>query len=228
MTQIRLWMITCCGGIVTGCSIPHGSLARPVELAPEAPQRIAVGGLVVLGAVGTNFKAEGDAAFTSVADDLVVVPAASYDYDFGPRNVFGLEVSLLSTLFSFDHDVAALIVNPRYEYGFNEYVSMTVDVNIGYLNDGDSGSVFFTPTMGVRGYVPTGFGGFVVSQQVGTSVFTLVAPGSLAYDVPIPLGETARLHLFPEVRWDPTFLLISDEAGGIVIFSGGFTVMLEF
>lgn len=83
------------------------------------------------------------------------------------------------------------------------------------------------PTVGLRAYLPTGFGGAVISQQIGTDFITLIMPGSLAYDLPIPIGATSKLHLFPEFRWDPTLVILGEYTGLFALFSGGLSFMVE-
>lgn len=190
---------------------------------------VAAGAMVPF-AVAGGASGDGDSDFGAFsADNAIVIPAGSFDYALGDRHYIGVDVSLLSQAFAVDtdFDAFALFINPRWEYGVNENFSLTVDGNLAYLGSDDGGSPFLSPTFGVRAYIPTGFGGAVISQQVGTAFITLTLPGSLAYDVPIPVGEEAVLHIFPEVRWDPTLFFVGDASGFIAFFSGGLSFMLE-
>ena len=216
----------------TACAIPHGSNARPVTPLEDARTRIAVGGVVPFAAAGQAFDGEDDASFDSVADEALLIPAASYDFVFeGGRQTFGLEVALLtgdlSTARDSSSDLFGVFINPRFETPISDFVSFTIDLNLGYFTDGSDSTPWIVPTFGIRAYLPTGFGGFVLSQQLGTAVVTVATPGSLAYDIPIPLGDGARLHLFPEVKWDPTFAFIGDGSGVVALFSGGLSLMFE-
>lgn len=194
---------------------------------------IAVGGSIPV-AVATNVTTgDSGTSFAAVADGVVVIPAASYDYALDDRHYIGVEVSLLNSVTAEGSSGGAfgLFVNPRWEMGVTDHISVGVDLNLGYFTDGDTGVPFIGPSFGGRFYIPTGFGGFVVSQNISTAFITLALPGSVAYDFPIPLGETSKLHIFPEFRWDPTFIFVevSDNAvGGIVsLFSAGLTLMFE-
>ena len=229
-------ILLCVAVGMQACALPHGSLARPVEAIGTADSggappknRLTIGGLVPFAVVGAAFDGDDDTSFSGLADGFVLVPAAAYDYAFEPRQALGLGISLISTFVSEagTSDSFGIFFNPRYETDLSDYLSFTVDGNVGYFSDGDDGAWFFTPTVGLRGYLPTGFGGFIISQQLGTGIITLTTPGSLAYDVPIPLGETSRLHLFPEIRWDPTFVFIDSGSGAIALFSAGISFMVE-
>mgnify|MGYP001796498076 FL=1 len=81
----------------------------------------------------------------------------------------------------------------------------------------------------MRLYFPTGFGGFVLSQQMGTGIATFYAPGSVAYDIPIVINERFTLHIFPEFRWDPTINYgVPAYARWFVFGSAGVGTMLQF
>lgn len=215
----------------SACAIPHGSFARPVNPVNEGGSMISIGGVApfaVAGSASTN-----DTDLAEVVDGLVLVPAGAFDYAIGDRNYLGVEVSLYNTFTTSsptDSTSFGLFVNPRWELGLSDNVSFTVDLNLGYFQtdsgDSVSSTPFFLPAIGTRIYLPTGFGGFVWSQQFTTAIITVATPGSLAYDIPIPMGGPT-LHLFPEFRYDPTFVVIGDVAGVVAIFSGGLTVMLE-
>jgi hypothetical protein len=219
------------------CSLPHGSFARPVSPAGAGSSLISAGALVPFAAVGGVNADDGDSSFASATSDRVlVVPSVGYDYALNDRHYLGFDVSVWSSGLVLNSDAGdellAVFINPRWEYAATESLSLTVDGNLAYLRvdngDGDVGQTpFVSPTFGMRYYLDTGFGGLIFSQQVGTAFITLALPGSLAYDVPIPLGDTTVLHLFPEIRWDPTFFFVGDVSGGVALFSGGMTFMLE-
>jgi len=187
--------------------------------------------MVPFAAAGSAFDSDDDASFSAIVDEAVIIPAGAYDYHWGERLSFGVEFAVLSDGFSTgdtDTSLTGIFVNPRFEYGLNKNLSLTVDGNLGFYSADDVDLPFFSPTVGLRGYLPTGFGGFIISQQLGTVGVLLALPGSLAYDIPIPLGKTARLHIFPEVRWDPTFVFTGQGSGVIALFSAGGTLMFEF
>ena len=190
--------------------------------------------MVPFAAAGSAFANDDSVSVSGVSDETIIIPAGAVDYvfDSDERQTFGVEVHALSSALATvnvdgDQNFLGVFVNPRYEYGFSEYASLTIDGNFGYLTDGDNGAPFIAPTFGIRTYLPIGFGGFILSQQIGTAGITVTLPGSLAIDIPIPLGKNAAVHIFPEIRWDPTFLLISDASGVIALFSAGATIMFE-
>lgn len=193
---------------------------------------MAAGAMVPFAAVGgASVGDESDGFGSATLEEAFVIPAASFDYALGDRHYIGVDVSIWHQAFATgaDFNALAVFVNPRWEYGLNENFSLTVDGNLGYLGstDGDGSAPFISPTFGVRAYVPTGFGGAVISQQIGTAFITVTLPGSLAYDLPIPIGEQAILHVFPELRWDPTFFFVGDASGVLALFSGGLSFMVE-
>ena len=53
-----------------------------------------------------------------------------------------------------------------------------------------------------------------------------MAPGSIAYDIPIPLGGP-KLHIFPEFKWDPSFIIVGEIKGFFALFSAGLAFMVE-
>lgn len=215
----------------SACSLPHGSLARPVSPAGAGSSLISAGAMVPFAAVGGG-SSGGDSAFEgATVDRVLVVPDVGYDYALNDRTYIGFDVSVWSDNLILQSDttdgIFAIFVNPRWEYGVMENLSLTVDGNLAFLSVDDAKTPFFSPTFGMRYYLDTGFGGLIVSQQIGTAFITITMPGSLAYDIPIPLGDTAKLHLFPEVRWDPTFIFTGDASGGFALFSGGLTFMFQ-
>lgn len=212
----------------SGCTLPHGSFARPIDPVALGRSMVSVGGMIPFAAAGSG----DDVSFSGVAEEVTVVPAAAYDIALNDeRTYFGVEISLLnqvtSTSETEDTSAFSLFVNPRFETPIAESWSFTVDGNLGYFSTGDSGIPFIEPSVGVRGYFGTGWGGFILSQQLSTAFITVALPGSVAYDIPIPLGETATLHIFPEVRWDPTVFFAGDTSGVVSLFSGGGTLMFE-
>lgn len=229
---LRIFGALCLLGASGACALPHGSFARPVQAAGEGSVMIGGGVMVPFAAVGGG-TVGGDSDFGSgTAEEAFVVPAGSFDYALGDRHYIGFDVSVWSGTFATadNFDALGVFVNPRWEYGLNENFSLTVDGNLGYVGTTGSestGAPFLAPTFGIRAYLPTGFGGAVISQQFGTAFITVTLPGSAAYDLPIPLGEETVLHVFPEVRWDPTFLFAGDASGVLAFFSGGLSLMLE-
>lgn len=214
--------------LVNGCAIPHGSLARPVKAVQEGGDMISFGAIVPFAAAGA--ASTDDISFSGVTEDFTLVPAGAFDYALGERNYFGVELSLLnqftSTADTGNGSTFGLFVNPRWELGLTENFSITIDGNLGYFQSEGNGLPFFAPNFGIRNYLPLGFGGFIWSQQIGPGGVVFGLPGSLAYDIPIPLGSSV-LHLFPEFRYDPNIILTSAASGIVATFSGGLTVMLE-
>lgn len=224
--------------LANGCALPTGSNARPVIPIGEDKNLISIGGLVPFAVAGAASGGDDGASFSNLSEGFVLVPAIAYDRALGEGHSYlGVEVSLLNqftttidttTETSGVTEAFGVFVNPRFETELHENWSFTIDGNIGYFTDGDTGIPWFAPAFGVRGYVPTGFGGLVFSQQIGTAFITVTLPGSLAYDIPIPVGDEVVLHVFPEVKWDPTFFFTGPQSGAVALFSGGGTVMLEF
>ncbi len=217
----------------SACSLPRGSMARPVQAASDQQVLIAGGATVPFAAVGAASTNDGDIG-ADLVDGLLVIPSVSFDYAFGnpdePRRYFGVDVSIWSAALSTagDGGLLAVFVNPRFEYGLSENLSFTVDGNLGYLGSDGSGSPFIAPTLGLRGYIPVGGGGLILSQQIGSGIITVTLPGSLAFDLPVAIGPGAVLHVFPELRWDPTFFFIGDESGVLALFSAGLSFMFQF
>ena len=218
----------------TGCSFPGGSYARPVEPIAGATTLVSGGVMVPFAAAGSAFDGQDDVSFSGVAESVLIIPAGAFDYVFegDERSTFGVEVWAisgdLSTSGGNNSDYTGIFVNPRYEYRFSRYAGLTIDGNLGYVGANNTGVPFFSPTVGIRTYLPLGHGGLMLSQQLGTSGVTVTMPGSFAVDLPIPLGKTSAVHIMPEIRWDPTALLIDDSAGIVVVFSAGGTLMFEF
>lgn len=191
-----------------------------------------MGALVPFAVVG---DATGDDLdFSGLTDGLVLIPAAAYDYAASDREYFGVEVSVLNTFTTSSPAESTnfgVFVNPRWELGLTDQWSLGVDLNLGYLqNEDDDGDIaaipFFSPAVGVRGYLPTGFGGLVWTQQLSIGGIVFGLPGSLAYDVPLDF-DGPTLHVFPEFRYDPTVFITSEQSGVLAMFSGGVTFMLE-
>ncbi len=216
----------------SGCAIPKGSMARPVQPVGEGGAMISAGGLVPFAAAGaTSFDNDALRDFSTIANQAMLIPAAAFDYAFGERTYFGAEVSVIApSTFLLGGDggssFTAVFVNPRFETSLSDNISFTIDGNIAWFTAEDSSAPLFAPAFGLRFYLPTGFGGLVWSQQLSTAFVTVALPGSLAYDIPIPIGNST-LHLFPELRYDPTFVILGDSTGVLALFSGGLTFMLE-
>lgn len=219
------------------CAIPHGHLARPVAPPAEGTTTFSGGVIVPVGAVG---GAIGEGSFkAAAANQYVLIPGAAFDYYYDEGYSFGVSVDVFTSatlrkVSDAGVDFLAVFVNPRFEApldGPDRRLSLTIDLNLGYLRSNSSDAVlqapYISPTIGLRAYLPTGFGGAVISQQIGTGFITLLLPGSVAYDLPIPIGATSRLHLFPEFRWDPTFLFTGAGSGFVSLFSGGLSFMVE-
>lgn len=234
-TSVHVLVALALAGLGSACALPHGSMARPVRPATDGEVLLAGGAMVPFAAAGGATVGDDSAFGSATADEVFVIPHASFDYALGsaesgnPRHYIGVDVSVWSQAFATggdNFDALAVFVNPRWEYGVSDYFSLTVDGNLGVLTDDDTTLPFISPTFGVRAYVPTGWGGLVLSQQIGTAFITVTTPGSAAYDMPIPLGD-ATLHIFPEVRWDPTFFFVGDDSGVLAFFSGGLSFMLR-
>lgn len=214
----------------SACAIPHGSFARPVAAPGNGASLVSAGATVPLAvAASTNLSEDSDVAAT--VEEALIIPAAAYDYSFGQHSMIGVEVSLLhsglTTANTSGDGAFGVFVNPRFEHGVAKNFSIGVDVNIGVLGVEDSSTVFFAPHFFVRGYVPIATGGIVLTQALSTAVITVSLPGSIAYDIAIPIGESSKMHIFPELRWDPTLFFIGDTNGGLVTLSGGLTLMFE-
>lgn len=219
--------------VASACALPRGSNGRPVAPAGEGTSLVGGGVMIPFAAAGGGAFGSGSGFDADTVTESFVIPSGSFDYALGDRHYIGVDLSIWSDALSSSDDLSGLLgvfVNPRWEYAVAENFSLTVDGNLGFLRideDSEGASLpFIAPTFGIRAYIPTGFGGPVISQQIGTAFVTVTLPGSLAYDVPIPVGEQATLHVFPEVRWDPTVLFIGDGAGVLALFSGGLSLML--
>lgn len=231
--MFRLFAVSVLAGLgLSACAIPHGSLARPVAPVKQGSHMISIGGVVPFAGIGK--ATNNDVAYANFAKNTVVVPAAAYDHAIGERHYLGVEVSVLNTLTQANpqlSDDLGIFINPRWEIGLSEHWSVGVDLNLGWFQTEESsgetrGVPFVNPAVAARGYLPTGFGGLVWTQQLSFAGFLLALPGSFAYDLPVPMGD-AVLHVFPELRYDPTLVFFNEGSGGVVLFSGGLTFMLE-
>jgi hypothetical protein len=235
----RRWLglVVLLGAGLEACTLSHGSNARPVE-APADGAKLVGGGVLVPVAIAGGFSTSGDDGFAATTSKkLAVIPGGSFDYSTGNGGLFGVEVSAF-TPYSFGSgedslNTLLLYINPRFEMPLNDpdrTLSLTVDLNLAYLRvwgDVKASVPFLAPTIGVRWYIPTGFGGPIISQQIGTGFVTVMAPGSLAYDVPIPLGTASKLHIFPEFKWDPTVFFSGEGKAYVAFFSAGLSFMFE-
>ncbi len=208
------------------CAVPHGSFARPVVAPSQGASLLGVGVMVPLLAKELSVGSEGLSNLDDLPRRFDLVPAASYDYHFSSRHSLGLEVAYADTDAS-----GYVLLHPRWELALNPTVSLTADLALGL--GGSSMSVGpgaqLSLTFGARLYLPLPWGGFVLSQQLGTGILSVFAPGSVAYDFPIRLSERVTLHVFPETRWDPTITYaVPSLAGPYVFVSGGLSTMLEF
>lgn len=237
MNHRRLGALLLGGCLVqAACAVPHGFLARPVTAPAEGTTTISGGTLIPVGAVG---GAIGEGSFqAATTKEYVLIPGAAFDYYYEEGYSFGVGVDLFTsaTVTGRPDDLSflAIFVNPRFEApldGPDRRLSLTIDLNLGFLRSesGDSRlqAPYFSPTIGLRAYLPTGLGGAVISQQIGTGIITVIMPGSIAYDFPIPIGASSKLHLFPEFRWDPTLVITGNGSGFLALFSGGLSFMFE-
>lgn len=226
-----------------GCAIPGGSYARPVQ-ALEKDESLIGGGIMVpfasAGAATTNVDGDGgDASFATFGEGVFFAPGFSYDRAFNDGSMWGIGASVFSTELSTEPITGAsatlVMINPRFEFALgkdkmNRNLSFVVDGNLGIWTGETGGQSFtvpiFSPSVGLRYYAKTGYGGLILSQNFSTSFVTVALPGSVAYDLPI--GD--KFHLFPEFRWDPTFLVLnlgSTVSGVGAFFSGGLAFMVE-
>ena len=237
---VGLWMLG-----ATGCMIPHGSNARPVQ--PLEAGTLLVGANVVMpvAVVGDVVVDEVYVQEGLVADDLSIVPGGSFDVSLDNTATLGMALSYVDLRLptSKRHVTRALrrsylVMSPRIELPISAHprLSITGELNTALLvakpdsdpQFGGPASFFMLPTVGARYYLPIGDGGLVVSQSIGLGASLLpsfVLSGSAAYDIAI--GD---LHIMPELKWDPSvgFRLIDDQAGVPVNgswFSGALSVM---
>lgn len=187
------------------------------------------------GAATNTAASDADTSFAAFGEGAVFAPGFSFDRAFEDGSTWGIETSIFSSALSTenpDPDFTIVKINPRFEFALGDNklerdLSFTIDGNLGFWTGGGTFVPIFAPTVGLRYYLDTGYGGLVVAQNLGTAFITVSLPGSVSYDIPI--GD--RLHLFPEFRWDPTFFFASlgDTVAGVaVFFSGGLSFMLEF
>ena len=237
---LRLFALAGCAALSTGCLIPHGSNARPVQPLPEGTALIGAN-VVVPFAIAGNIDLAGDSfSGSGVLDDFNITPGGSFDMALTKAGTtLGLDLSYASLLSVQDgadsSRVGFLFVNPRVEIPLQDEkrsLSLTIDASVAVLlasassgGDSGSGSVFFPmPAFGLRYYLPIGDGGLIISQSIGTAFINFYMPGSVAYDIAI--GD---LHIMPEFKWDPTLIAVSsDESSASVFtswFSGGLAVM---
>jgi hypothetical protein len=190
--------------------------------------------MVPIGGVVSTQNGNESTFVAGTSSRLNLIPAIAWDYALSSETTFGVEVATYTPLTlgsSSNADFLGVFVNPRFETALDSpgrHLAFTIDLNLGYIHAGNSSTPFFAPNVGLRLYLPTGFGGAIISQQLGTAIVSLALPGSIAYDVPIPLGG-ARFHFFPEFRWDPTFVFagIGSSSVYFVLFSAGLSFMLE-
>lgn len=222
--------------VLNGCSTPGASFARPVDRAPAQSSLISGGATIPIA-----FIAEGDLvdqfdleAVTTV-DEVAAIPFAAFDYALSNSTYFGVSGAYIGI----NGQNVGVVVTPRLEIAMDEAqrLALAIELPLGVLEgDDDFGDSviqpYAAPRVGLRWGIPTGFGGVVFTQQISIAFISFGLPGSLAYDIPIPLGDSARLHIFPEFRWDPLVVLTSFDSddsisGFIMPLSVGGSIMLE-
>lgn len=208
--------------LTAGCSVPSGSLARPTS--PGVAGDTYIGGGVM---VPFYYNAKGD-DFRDGSGELpkrVVVPTASFDTWINEKDLGGFEVGAAHL----GNDNRLINVNGRYERRLENYLALTADIGFSATFGGPRGrQLYLHPRIGLRGYLPTGWGGLVLSQQLGGSPTSINFSGSVAFDAPIPLSEQVTLHIFPELRWDPTFLFGDARGERLVFVSGGLSFLVSY
>ncbi len=205
-----------------GCSIPSGSLARPT--APGAAGDTYIGGGVM---VPFYYNAKGD-GFIDGSGELpvrVVVPTASFDTWINEKDLGGFEIGAAHL----GQDNRLVNINGRYERRLEDYLALTADIGFSATFGGSSDrQLYLHPRIGLRGYLPTGWGGLVLTQQLGLSPTSVNSPGSVAFDAPIPLAEKVTLHVLPELRWDPNFFFWSSSGKRLVFVSAGLSFLVRY
>lgn len=216
----RTIVILALGLCSSACAAPYASMARPVTRAGAGRRMLSAGVLVPV--AGNGVEDQGG----------VPIPLAGFDYALGERHYVGGGIAWLPrapTLGLAGEENSALVFNPRWEHEVLPELSVTADLIWAQVLGSDNDDLYpsllprLSITGGARYYLAVGSGGFVLSQQLGLSLNSVVLPGSLAIDLPIPLGEETALHLFPEVRWD---VIVAGTSGALV--SAGGTLMLDF
>lgn len=207
---------------VGACSLPTSSLARPVTPMKDGAALLSGGAMVPFMAVGSG--PNDDDNKTAAFEPFAVWPYVAGDGRISERWTLGLSASTFEPLQEETGDPErAIFVVPRMEFR-DENIAFSADVTLWF---GASDAFLAFPSVGIRYYRPVGdVGGLVLTQQLGTLIVTTSAPGSLAWDLPIDAGVTT-LHVFPELRWDPTWFAFDSEGYFVALFSGGLTFMVE-
>lgn len=209
------------------CTLPSTSFARPVSPMPGGNAMVSTGVMVpaLVAGDGPNDDAEARAF-----EPFAVLPFVAGDTHIGERLSLGLSgatVALLGSDANSNTLGTPVLLVPRLEYR-DGALAFTLDLTVWPVRGGWSGLGVF-PSAGVRYYRSFGdSGGLVLTQQFGSVFFATSLPGSVAWDIPL-VTDGVGLHLFPEVRWDPSYLSFdSEDFLAVVIVSVGLSVMLEF
>jgi hypothetical protein len=217
-----------------GCALPMGSFARPAAPVPAGTSVIGAGLLVPFAIAGGSTEGpSGDSvSFSAFGEGALFVPGFSYDYATDDGDLWGADFAVLSDSLSSEGgsgSATIIKINPRVQWaigdGESRNLSWGIDTNVMIWTAESQTLPLFSPTIGIRYYLNTGFGGLVLAQNIGTAIVTLTAPGSVSYDIPI-----GPIHILPEFRWDPTFFFSTLEdtpSGAAVFFSAGATVLVE-
>ena len=219
-------VIAASAALASGCAIPHGSIARPFSPVEKGTMVIGGGAILPFAFAGKANAGEDSASFSAVTDGFSLIPVGSFDVGLTDSGTtIGTDVSYLAGLGP--SGAQGLFINPRFEASLigdelDRYLSFTADLNLGWFNDGDGSLFYFSPTVGMRAYIPVYQGGFIVSQSIGTAFITVTLPGGIGYDI-----DLDWIHIVPEFHWDPSFFFIGDFNGSFVIFSAGGSVLFE-
>jgi hypothetical protein len=189
---------------VAACSLPIGSFARPVEPLDRGETMIAGTANFVAVAVDHQERQplppqRGTVGGTVSADFGIIPGQTSAGAAFG--------------LLPIDRTTRLWYLGLRTERRFTRLPSLSFlgELNFGLVRRQEPSNlaeapleeplwVDAFPLTGLRYYVPIGTGGLVLTQTLGLTFVSVTAPGSLAGDIAF-----LDFHLFPEVRWDPTY-----------------------
>lgn len=221
-------------GLQIGCAVPNGSFARPVRAGSP-------GSLVVGAGVLVPFRAHGATGLRHALSGLgqaasrgpSVVPFTSYDVMVQPEISCGLGVAVWDAALMPDYARRLRLVSlaPRFEYR-RGWLATSFDSHFSFIETiRDDGTIdrepLFAASVGLRGYLEAGLGGLVLTQQFGLGGPVVFVPGSVAYDLPIPIDAQRKLHVFPELRWDVTIVAGGTDAALVTFLSAGLSVGLE-
>ena len=226
------WMGGVCAlvGLALGagaCALPTSSFARPVRPVKDGAGLVSAGAMVPFASFGTG---PDDSGTATAFDPLAVWPYVAGDARLSERWSLGVSTATFVSLpdnadGSSDTTGFPVFVVPRLEYR-GDALSFAMDVTVWFLGEGSDGFLVF-PSAGVRYYHAVGdVGGVVITQQVGTLIFSSSLPGSVAWDLAIEAGST-RVHVFPELRWDPTWFSFDNDSYFVTLLSAGLTLMVE-